>query len=282
MAKQSEEPHLGRWELFIQAVILLSLADFALETLPSLSPTQRRLLEWFEVFSVAVFTVEYVVRAVGSRPAVKYLLSFYGIVDLVAILPFYLGLVVDLRALRALRLLRLLRILKLTRYNQAWHRFHRALIISREELILFAATALILIYLAAVGIYYFEHEAQPEVFASMFDGLWWAVATLTTVGYGDSYPITAGGRFFTFVIWSSVWGSSPCPPALWPRHFPKPAPKRMKPPDAEKPATHGQMKLMRTDWLRPTGKASAGCCLRLPGACLGQHFGKAFPHTGRL
>ncbi len=200
MAKPHGELHLGRWELFIQAVILLSLADFALETLPNLSPTQRRLLEWFEVFSVAVFTVEYVVRAVGSRPPVKYLLSFYGIVDLLAILPFYLGLVVDLRSLRVLRLLRLLRILKLTRYNQAWHRFHRALIISREELILFAATALILIYLAAVGIYYFEHEAQPEVFASMFDGLWWAVATLTTVGYGDSYPITAGGRFFTFVI----------------------------------------------------------------------------------
>jgi len=200
MANQDEEPDLGRWELFIQAVILLSLVDFALETLPHLSPTQRRLLEWFEVFSVAVFTVEYVVRVVGARSPVKYLLSFYGIVDLVAILPFYLGLVVDLRALRALRFLRLLRILKLTRYSQAWRRFHRALIISREELILFAATALILIYLAAVGIYYFEHEAQPEVFASMFDGLWWAVATLTTVGYGDSYPITAGGRFFTFVI----------------------------------------------------------------------------------
>lgn len=200
MANQDEEPDLGRWELFIQAVILLSLVDFALETLPHLSPTQRRLLEWFEVFSVAVFTVEYVVRVVGARSPVKYLLSFYGIVDLVAILPFYLGLVVDLRSLRVLRFLRLLRILKLTRYSQAWRRFHRALIISREELILFAATALILIYLAAVGIYYFEHEAQPEVFASMFDGLWWAVATLTTVGYGDSYPITAGGRFFTFVI----------------------------------------------------------------------------------
>ncbi len=200
MAKQHGELHLGRWELFIQAVILLSLVDFVLETLPNLSPAQRRLLEWFEMFSVAMFTVEYVVRAVGSRPPVKYLLSFYGIVDLLAILPFYLGLVVDLRSLRTLRFLRLLRIFKLTRYSRALQRFHRALIISREELILFAATALILIYLAAVGIYYFEHEAQPEVFASMFDGLWWAVATLTTVGYGDSYPITAGGRFFTFVI----------------------------------------------------------------------------------
>lgn len=200
MSKPNGEVNLGRWELFIQAVILLSLADFALETLPTLSPTQRTLLAWVEVFSVTVFTVEYVVRAVGSRPPTKYLLSFYGIVDLLAILPFYLGLIVDLRALRSLRFLRLLRILKLTRYSKAWRRFHRALIISREELILFAATALVLIYLAAVGIYYFEHEAQPEVFTSMFDGLWWAVATLTTVGYGDSYPVTAGGRFFTFVI----------------------------------------------------------------------------------
>ena len=77
---------------------------------------------------------------------------------------------------------------------------HRAFVISREEIVLFAVSALIMIYLAGVGIYYFEHEAQPKVFRSMFDGLWWAVATLTTVGYGDSYPITAGGRLFTFLI----------------------------------------------------------------------------------
>ncbi|MFQ3582928.1 MAG: ion transporter [Chloracidobacterium sp.] len=192
--------NLGRWELFIQAMIFLSLVDFALETLPNLTPMQRAWLESFELFSVGVFTVEYFARAIGSRSRARYLFGFYGIVDLLAILPFYLGLVIDLRSLRSLRFLRLLRILKLTRYSRAMRRFHRALIISKEELLLFAATALILLYLAAVGIYYFEHEAQPEVFTSMFDGLWWAVATLTTVGYGDSYPITAGGRFFTFVV----------------------------------------------------------------------------------
>lgn len=190
----------GKGELVIQAVIFLSLADFALETLPNLTPRQRFWLEAFEAFSVSVFTVEYLVRALGSRPIMKYILSFYGVVDLLAILPFYAGLAIDLRSMRSLRFLRLLRILKLTRYSRAMKRFHRAIIISKEELLLFAATALILIYLAAVGIYYFEHEAQPQVFTSMFDGLWWAVATLTTVGYGDSYPITAGGRFFTFII----------------------------------------------------------------------------------
>ncbi len=187
----------GKGELFIQAVIFLSLADFALDTLPSLTPEQRFWIESFELFSVGVFTLEYLARFLGARPMTKYVFSFYGVVDLLAILPFYVGLAVDLRALR---LLRLLRILKLTRYSRAMRRFHRAIIISKEELLLFAVTALILIYLAAVGIYYFEHEAQPEVFTSMFDGLWWAVATLTTVGYGDSYPVTAGGRFFTFVV----------------------------------------------------------------------------------
>ena len=65
---------------------------------------------------------------------------------------------------------------------------------------LFACVALILMFLSAVGIYFFETDAQPDVFASVFDGLWWAVATLTTVGYGDVYPVTAGGRLFRFVV----------------------------------------------------------------------------------
>lgn len=79
-------------------------------------------------------------------------------------------------------------------------RFHLALIVAKEEVVLFLAMTLILLYLAAVGIYYFENEAQPETFASVFHCLWWAVATLTTVGYGDVYPITVGGRLFTFAI----------------------------------------------------------------------------------
>lgn len=72
--------------------------------------------------------------------------------------------------------------------------------IAREELILFFGVALLLLYLTAVGIYYFEHEAQPDDFRSVFHGLWWALVTLTTVGYGDVVPITLGGRFFTFIL----------------------------------------------------------------------------------
>lgn len=86
-------------------------------------------------------------------------MSFFGIIDLLAILPFYLGLGFDLRNLRSIRLLRLFRILKLSRYSKAMRRFHRAFVISKEEIVLFLMTACILLYLAGMGIYYFENRA---------------------------------------------------------------------------------------------------------------------------
>jgi len=115
-------------------------------------------------------------------------------------LPFYLATTIDLRSLRLVRFIRLLRLLKLARYNNAIVRFTKAIYLVKEELIIFTLASLVTIYFAALGIYHFEHDAQPEVFRSIFDSLWWAVATLTTVGYGDIYPITLAGRIFTFLI----------------------------------------------------------------------------------
>jgi voltage-gated potassium channel len=106
----------------------------------------------------------------------------------------------DTRMGRASRLLRVFRVFKLARYSRAVRRFHRAFIIAREEVILFFGMTAIILFLAAVGIYYFENEAQPATFSSVFDSFWWAVATLTTVGYGDVYPVTAGGKIFTFTV----------------------------------------------------------------------------------
>lgn len=190
----------GRWDYLIQALIILSLVAFAIETLPTLSPTWRWYLEIFEVVTVSIFTIEYVLRLVFCRPRFSYAFSFFGAVDLIAILPFYLSTGIDLRSIRAFRLLRLFRLLKLARYSSAMQRFHRAFSIAREELVLFGAVALIILYLSAVGIYYFERDAQPEAFGSVFHSLWWAVTTLTTVGYGDVYPITMGGRILTFFV----------------------------------------------------------------------------------
>ncbi len=187
-------------DAFIQGLIALTLVASAVETLPNLPAMAQAWLHGFDVFSVAVFTVEYLLRIYFARPRRRYIFSFFGIIDLLAILPFYVGLGVDVRSIRAFRLLRLLRILKLARYSAAVQRFYVALSIAKEELIVYLSATLVLLYLSALGIYYFEHEAQPDKFTSVFDALWWAVATFTTVGYGDVYPVTAGGRLFTFFV----------------------------------------------------------------------------------
>lgn len=188
------------FDIAIQVLIIISLISFSLETLPNLSTDTYFILGKVEVFIVAIFSIEYIARIIVTKKRLSYIFSFYGLIDLIAILPFYLSGGVSLQTLRVLRLLRLFRILKLTRYHKAFTRISKALSLAKEELIIFSAISLILLYLSAVGIYHFEHEAQPDNFRSIFDSLWWAVATLTTVGYGDVYPITLGGRTFTFVI----------------------------------------------------------------------------------
>lgn len=188
------------FDLIIQVVIFISLISFSLETLPDLEYFTRQLLRYIEIITVVIFTVEYLLRILVADRKLAFIFSFFGIVDLLAILPFYLTTGIDLRSLRALRFLRSLRLFKLMRYNQAIRRFHRALLIAREEMVLFFFVTALLLYFSAVGIYYFENTAQPETFSSIFSSLWWAVATLTTVGYGDIYPVTVGGRLFTFFV----------------------------------------------------------------------------------
>ena len=198
---EQRDTRAGRlFDTFIQSLIVLSLVTFSIETLPDLSPSTLSILQAIEVFSVAIFTIEYLLRIFVANHKLKFIFSFYGLVDFFAILPFYLTSGIDLRSLRAFRFLRLFRALKLVRYSSAIIRVKNAFIIAKEEFVLFIAVSALLLYLSAVGIYYFENEKQPEVFTSIFSSLWWAVSTLTTVGYGDIYPITVGGRIFTFFI----------------------------------------------------------------------------------
>jgi voltage-gated potassium channel len=198
---ETSDTTLGRsLDLFIQALIVLSMVTFAIETLPDLSPGTLKMLKVVEIFTVSVFTVEYLLRLFVAGKKLKFIFSFYGIIDLLAILPFFITPAFDLRTLRAFRLLRLFRAFKLVRYNKAIDRFQKALSIVKEELILYLSFSILILYIAASGIYFFETKAQPEVFSSIFDSLWWAVATLTTVGYGDIYPVTVGGKIFTFFI----------------------------------------------------------------------------------
>ena len=191
----------GRYfDFFIQGLIIISLISFSIETLPELPSYVNRFLEGLELFTIIIFTAEYLLRILVSSKPLSYIFSFYGIIDLLAVMPYFIVGVLDLRFLRAFRILRLFRALKMIRYNKAIRRFGVAFKLVKEEMILFFAITLILIFITSAGIYYFENEAQPENFKSIFHSAWWSIVTLTTVGYGDVYPITLGGRIFTFFV----------------------------------------------------------------------------------
>lgn len=198
------------FDLFFQGLILLSLITHALETVPELKLYQ----EWFnlgEKVVVGLFTLEYLLRLYSTPKKSEFVFSFFGIVDLLAIAPFFLFGAADFRFLRAFRLLR---ILKLFRYSDAVTRFAKAFYSIKNELVVFWAMTIITTYIAAAGIYYFESEAQPQVFKSIFHAMWWAIATLTTVGYGDIYPVTLGGKIFTFFVLMMGLGVVAVPAAL--------------------------------------------------------------------
>lgn len=188
------------FDYFIQILIFLSLIAFTIETLPDNSADTIKLLNTFEIVCVIIFTIEYILRIYVSEKTFKYIFSFYGIIDFLAIFPFYLRSIYDFRALRVFRIFRIFRALKLIRYNKALNRFHIAAKIVKEEIILFLIVTSIFIFLASAGIYFFENKAQPEIFTSILHSGWWAIVTLTTVGYGDVFPITVGGKIFTFFM----------------------------------------------------------------------------------
>lgn len=184
----------------IHILIIVSIVSFSIETIPDLNPLLQNVLKKSEVIIVIIFSIEYLLRIWISDKKLKYIFSFYGLIDLLAILPFYFSSNIDLRSIRVFRLFRIIRSLKLLKYSNAIENFRKAFKDIKEELILFFIASTIILYVSAAGIYFFENPAQPEQFKSIFHSLWWALATLTTVGYGDIYPITVGGRIFTYFI----------------------------------------------------------------------------------
>jgi voltage-gated potassium channel len=198
---QTSDTRGGRaFDYLVIALIIYSMITLSIETIPGLSEAVYRYLIYSEIVITTIFTIEYILRIVTAQKKWSYILSFYGIIDFLAVAPFYLFIGLDLRGVRAFRLFRLFRLLKLARYTTALERFRKALILAREEVVIFLGATSVLLYLSAIGIYYFENQAQPEHFQSIPHSLWWAVATLTTVGYGDVYPVTLGGKVFTFII----------------------------------------------------------------------------------
>ena len=198
---ESQESRAGYlFDLFIQILIILSLLSFSFETVPNISQETIGYLKAFEIFSIVIFSLEYLLRIYVADKKINYIFSFYGFIDVIAILPFYISGAVDLRSLRAVRLLRVLRLFKLFRFNESLALLKKAFQIVKREMIVFSFIAIILLYISAVGIYFFENPVQPDEFSSIFDCMWWAISTMTTVGYGDIVPITVGGKIFTSFI----------------------------------------------------------------------------------
>lgn len=200
------------FEKLVALLIVVSILDFTLETVPELGQYSRWFW-WSEAVIVGLFTIEFFLRLVTARSRLGYLLSLEGLIDLAAIVPFYIALG-DLRWIRGVRLLRLLRMAKLVRYGRAYARLVVAVRSIRHELVVYLSMTGLLVYLAAVGMYYFERESQPDAFRSVPHAMWWAVVTLTTVGYGDVVPVTAGGRAMTAIILVLSLGTVSVPSAL--------------------------------------------------------------------
>ena len=192
---------LGRTvPLLLHGLILFSAVAIALETVDTLPPVIHNILFWFETFVLTVFVCEYILRLTCSANPLRYAFSFWGIVDLIACLPALALIQQEWQVVRTIRLIRLVRLLKLFRTTTAFDRLLHAYRDVRGELIIFVILASLVLYVSAVGIYLFEHEAQPAVFSSIPISLWWAVASFTTVGYGDMVQITTGARIFTTFV----------------------------------------------------------------------------------
>lgn len=196
----------------ILILIVMTVISIILESFESLSIVYSKQFYVFEVFSVIVFTVEYLLRLWTSdlkyseksklKARILYILSFMALVDLFAILPFYLPMIIpfDLRFLRIMRLTRIFRIFKLNRYSSALNLIAKVLREKKEELLATITMMILIILFSSTLIYYAEHEVQPDKFPNIVASFWWAVATLTTVGYGDIYPITGLGKILSSII----------------------------------------------------------------------------------
>lgn len=211
-------PELGatKWDKilngFIIILIILNVAAVMLETVPAIYMPYAEFFRIFDMVSVIIFTVEYILRvwscnhdpmyAHSVRGRLKYMLSFYALIDLLAILPFYIHVFagLDLRVLRILRLLRFLRLFRLTAYMKSAVMVKNVFKTRANDLKLSLVLILFLITIASCLVYFAEHGAQPEIFTSIPATIWWAIITVTSVGYGDMVPITVLGKAFTALI----------------------------------------------------------------------------------
>jgi voltage-gated potassium channel len=198
-------------DAFIITLIILNVIAIVLESIEPLRLQFQVYFYIFELFSVIIFTIEYVLRVWTAnlipeykKPVtgnLKYALTPLAIIDLLAFLPFYLPFIgFDLRLLRILRIFRIFRLFKIARYVEALSFINRVFKQKREELLISLMFTVLLLLVSSTLMYYVENQAQPDQFSSIPETMWWGIATLTTVGYGDMYPVTPLGQFLGGII----------------------------------------------------------------------------------
>ena len=175
------------FDYVIQILIILSLFAFAAETLPDNSSKFINFLHGFEILCIVVFSLEYLLRIIIAKKSFSYIFSFYGLIDFLAIIPYYLA-SFDLRFLRVFRVFRVFRAFRLTKYNKALERFRIAFKLVKEELYLFLIVIIILLFIVSAGIYFFENQAQPENFKSIFHSSWWNLSAQCARRRNQWYP----------------------------------------------------------------------------------------------
>lgn len=196
---------------FIYGLIIINVVALILESYEEIRSDFQVVFDIIEIFSVIIFTIEYILRLWSADYnknekslicRVRFAFSPLGLIDLLAILPFYLPILmpIDLRVVRILRLLRLLRIFKLGRFSKSLKTINEVLKETKADLAITLFVTFILLVVSSTLMYHFENEVQPDKFASIGHSFWWSVATLTTVGYGDVYPMTGIGKILSAVI----------------------------------------------------------------------------------
>lgn len=225
---EADTPAGKLFDVVLLVVILLSVVLVMLESVPSIAANNLLTLHKLEWIITGIFTVEYLLRILITKRPVRYIFSFYGIIDFLSVIPTYLSLVFvgshSLVVIRMLRLIRVFRILKLTRYTSAGQSLRRALWASREKISVFIFLVLILVVIIGTIMYLIEGETYG--FKSIPTSIYWAIVTLTTVGYGDISPGTALGQFLASIVMILGYAIIAVPTGIVTSELMKPASKR--------------------------------------------------------
>ncbi len=205
-----------RFDQFLIYAILLSLLVVVLDSIESVSKTYHAELSVFEWIFTLLFTVEYVLRVYCAPDRIKYIFSFFGLIDLLAVLPTYLALLFpELHALidvRILRLIRIFRIFKLTQYMSEYQHLADAMAASRRKILVFLSVVLMVVMV--MGTLMYVVEGPSHGFTSIPMAIYWAITTMTTVGFGDITPQTDLGKFIASAMMLMGWGTLAVPTGI--------------------------------------------------------------------